>query len=182
MPSATFYVVRHAHAVWQPDEQQRLSAQGRRDAERVANLLHTFPVAAVYASPYPRAAETVEPLARRLGHPVRIEDGLHERRLSAGCVPDFERAVRRAWEHPDDALPGGEPNRVARERVLAVVERLRARHPNEHLALGTHGSLMALLLHHFDPRFGFADWERMSMPDVYRLGPEGTVNRLWGEG
>lgn len=146
----------------------------------MADLLHTFPIAAVYASPYPRAAETVEPLARRLGHPVRIEGDLRERRLSPGRVPDFEHAVRWAWGHPGDALPGGEPNRAARERVVAVVERLRARHPDEHIALGTHGSLMALLFHHFDPSFGLARWERMSVPDVYRLGPEGAVDRLWG--
>ena len=182
MPGTTLYVVRHAHAVWRPDEQQHLSERGRADAERVADRLQAFPITAVYASPYPRAIETVEPLAHGLGLAVRVEDDLRERRLSPGRVPDFERAVRRAWEHPDEALPGGEPNRVAQKRVLAVVGRLRARHPGAHVALCTHGSLMTLLFHHFDSRFALGDWERMTMPDAYRLGPDGTVDRLWGEG
>jgi 2,3-bisphosphoglycerate-dependent phosphoglycerate mutase len=165
--------------VWRSDEQQHLSVRGRVDAERVADRLRAFPIAAVYASPYPRAAETVAPLADRLGLTVRIEPDLRERRLSPGRVPDFEAAVQWAWEHPDGALPGGEPNRRARERVLALLDRLRARHPGQHVALCTHGSLMTLLFHYADPSFTLDDWAQMTMPDIYRIGTDGHIERLW---
>ncbi len=174
-----FYLVRHAHAVWQPDEQQRLSPRGRAAAERVAEVLLSRPLAAIYASPYPRAIQTVEPLARRLGLLVEVEPGLRERQLSIGPVPDFEKAVRWAWEHPYEALPGGETNREALRRGLAVIAWVRAFHPNGHVALSTHGSLMAILLHHFDPSFRFEEWERMTMPDLYRLSAGGEVARMW---
>lgn len=172
--------VRHAHADWRPDEQQSLSATGRADAEQVADLLGGFPIGAIYASPYPRAVETVEPLARRLGLPVEVEPDLRERRLAPGRVEDFEAAARWAWDHPDEAQPGGESNRAALARSFAVVERLQPRSTDEEVVLATHGSLMAILLHHVDPEFGFADWQRMTFPDVYRLGPDGQVERLWG--
>ncbi|MDX1531541.1 MAG: histidine phosphatase family protein, partial [Rhodothermales bacterium] len=128
--------------MWRPDETQSLSPEGRADAERVADLLARRPIAAMYASPYPRAAETVAPLAERLGLEVRTEVDLRERLLAPGRVPDFEAAVRRAWEQPDEpAIPGGEPNRAAAARAVAVVERLRARHAGEGVVAATHGSL-----------------------------------------
>lgn len=175
----TLCLVRHAHAVWQPDERQHLSERGRAEAEHVAEVLAPLSITAICASPYPRAVETVKPLARRLELPVRIEADLRERRLSPGRVDDFERAVRWAWDHDDEALPGGEPNRVARERVLGVVERLRAEHVGGHVVVCTHGSLMALLINHFDSRFTFERWEQMTMPDLYRIDPNGDVTRTW---
>ena len=138
-----------------------------------------LPIAAVYASPYPRAVETVEPLARRLGQSVCTEPDLCERRLSPGRVDDFERAVRWAWDHDEAALPGGEPNRAARERVLGVVGRLHTEHSGEHVAVCTHGSLMALLFHHLDPAFTFERWEQMSMPDVYGIDQNEGLIRMW---
>ena len=33
----------------------------------------------------------------------------------------------------------------------------------------THGNLLALLLRHFDGRVGFAAWEALTNPDVYRV-------------
>lgn len=180
MSEATLYLVRHAHAVWRPDEQHRLSEQGRAAAERVAEVLQPFPIAAIYASPYPRAIETVEPLARHIGCVVRVEEDLRERRLSHDRVPDFHRAVRWAWDHDEEALPGGESNRDARSRALALVERMRVAHADADVVVSTHGSLAALLLRHFDRGFTFEDWARMTMPDVYRLSDHGRVSRLWG--
>ena len=174
----TFYLVRHAHAVWQPDEQQPLSARGRADAERVADLLARRGIAAIYASPYPRAAQTVEPLAAYLGLEVQIEADLRERRLSEGRVPDFEAAVEQAWFNPNEALLGGESNRKALERIRALVKRLSRQHPGESVALATHGSLMAILFHDLDESFTLDDWAQMTMPDVFRLGGS-RAERLW---
>ena len=64
-----FYLIRHAHAVWTPDEQRPLSPQGREDARWVAELLRRYPITQVYAIPYRRAWETVAPLAEALGLP-----------------------------------------------------------------------------------------------------------------
>ena len=55
----TLYLVRHAHAVWTPEENRPLSDRGRQDALRVADLLcaspHRAPITAVYASTARRA-------------------------------------------------------------------------------------------------------------------------------
>ncbi len=61
-----FYVIRHAWADWTPDEMRPLSAEGRADARRIADLLIDSGIEAVYSSPYRRARQTVEPLSHRL--------------------------------------------------------------------------------------------------------------------
>jgi broad specificity phosphatase PhoE len=85
-------LVRHAEAVAPSDprfeENDRpLAEAGRRDAERLADQLADEAVDAIYSSPYPRAMQTVEPLARRVGAEISLIDDLRERLLSRGACP-----------------------------------------------------------------------------------------------
>ena len=55
-----------------------LNAQGRAEAEALADRLEGRPLASLHCSPRRRAQETIAPLARRLGLPVRTTDALDE--------------------------------------------------------------------------------------------------------
>jgi hypothetical protein len=79
-----FYLVRHAHAEWVPDEGRSLSEQGLRDAVLVAELLAERPIEAVYSSPYRRAIQTVSGLAIDRKLQVQIEDRFRERTWASG--------------------------------------------------------------------------------------------------
>ena len=114
------YLVRHAHAAWQTDEQRPLSARGTADAERIAALLAREPISAIYSSPARRAQQTVAPLAQRLVLPILIEVDLRERVLSAAPVDDFMTAIRACWDNPDRGLDGGESNQAAHRRGAKV--------------------------------------------------------------
>ncbi|HEY43297.1 MAG TPA: histidine phosphatase family protein [Anaerolineae bacterium] len=178
-----FYLIRHAHADWTPDEQRPLSSMGQEDAQRVADMLCNSPIARIYSSPFQRARQTVRPLANRLDLPVHIEPDLRERRLGDGpTVNDFFAAVKQTWREPSYAHPGGESNAAAKQRGVAVVQRLLEQYPGEHLILSTHGNLLTLVLQNFDPRIDYAFWKMLTMPDVYELQMEGgkaSITRLW---
>ena len=186
-----FYLIRHAHADWRPDEGRPLSERGQRDALRLAECLddpsqHTS-FDGVYASTARRAQQTVAPLAARRGLPVQITPALDERRLPAIQVQDFQAAVRATWTDFEYAHPGGESNAAAQERGLALVYSLAERHPGGQIVLGTHGNLLALIVQGLFPDCGYRFWQRLTMPDVYRLelvparGPARapTLERLW---
>ena len=182
-----FYLIRHAHADWTPDEQRPLSSRGQEDARRVADALCDLPIVRIHSSPFQRARQTVSPLAAGLGLPIHDEPDLRERKLGDGLgVDDFFAAVERTWRDPFYAHPGGEANAVAQRRGVAVVRRLWEQYPEEHLVLSTHGNLMALVLQHYDPCIDYAFWKALTMPDVYqlRLGEgEASIARLWqGQG
>ena len=65
----TFYVVRHAkagsRAKWTGDDRLRpLTKKGWKQADELVRVLHPFPVAAIFSSPYLRCVQSVEPLSK----------------------------------------------------------------------------------------------------------------------
>jgi 2,3-bisphosphoglycerate-dependent phosphoglycerate mutase len=55
-------------------------------------------------------------------------------------------------------------------------------HPANGTLLVTHGNLMTLLLKHFDDQIGFAHWQQLTYPDVYRITRAvecAEMERIW---
>jgi len=175
-------LVRHAEAVAPSDpryeENDRpLSEAGRRDAERLADQLADETVAAIYSSPYPRALQTVEPLARRLGTEITPVDDLRERLLSLRALPGWREQLNRSWTDFGYALEDGESSTEAQRRVIEVLETLRRRHPCGRIVVASHGNLIALALHVIVPdQIDYEFWAAMPTPAVYLLPDDGTAS------
>lgn len=131
-----------------------LHPDGRKQAERVAQRLAPEPIAAVYVSNLRRTAETATPLAARLGLEPVVEPDLREvflgdweggayRRHAAEGHP-LARAVlaEQRW----DVIPGAETNEALEARVAGAVGRIAARHPDDLVAVFTHGGVIASAL------------------------------------
>lgn len=151
------------------ENERSLSERGLNDALALVAHLEGEPIAHVYVSPYPRALETVGPLAQTRGLEPTVIDDLRERLLSPDPPGDWLDHVRRSFAEPDYALPGGESSRAAQRRVDGVLAHLAARHPDQTIAVGSHGNLIALALHLDDPAVGFEFWQAMPMPAVYAI-------------
>ena len=167
MATTKLYLVRHAHADWEPDDARSLSEDGRTAARTVAELLSALPIIAIYSSPARRSIETVAQLANRLGLCPAVVPDLRERELPMVPEADFDRVVRESWSAPTIATLDGESNRVAQNRALTAVRQLITRHAGQHLVVATHGNLLALILNGLDPAFGYEFWRQLSFPDVY---------------
>ncbi len=77
------YLVRHAKAgerrVWNGDDVARpLSKLGWKQAEAIAKRLASGGATTLHASPSVRCAQTLEPLAGRLGVDVQLDERLYE--------------------------------------------------------------------------------------------------------
>jgi 2,3-bisphosphoglycerate-dependent phosphoglycerate mutase len=184
MTATTLLLVRHAHADWQPDETRPLSEAGRRDAERVAEILAPLAPTGIYSSPYRRARQTVEPLAARLGLSIVEMPDLRERSLGSAWAEDWEAVIRPTWEDFSLAYPeGGETNADAMERAKRALGVLRERHAGQSVAVATHGNLLVLLLRVLDASKGYEFWRGLTLPDIYRVvvdsGGIGELHRLW---
>jgi 2,3-bisphosphoglycerate-dependent phosphoglycerate mutase len=161
------YLVRHCESSDQAPDAP-LTSLGHQQAERLAESLRPLGIARIVSSPYLRACQSVEPLARHLGLAVETDDRLIERVLSAESLDDWRERLRAAWDDHDLALPGGESSRQATRRGLAALEEIVAdgRQPT---VVVSHGNLISLLLHAFDGRPGFATWEQLTNPDVFEI-------------
>jgi 2,3-bisphosphoglycerate-dependent phosphoglycerate mutase len=179
-------LVRHAEPVpfgWADgsDDDRPLSDAGRAAAAELAAELESYEVTAIYCSPYARALATMEPLAARRGLTVQVLHDLRERRLTVGPLPGWEAALERAWADADYAEPGGESGRAAQRRAVALLDLLRARHPDGgRLVLGSHGNLISLILQALEPEVSFAFHMAMPTPAVYRLTHDGLRWRVMG--
>ena len=179
----TFYLVRHAHVDWTPDENRSLTERGHQDAKRAAEILLKYPISAIYSSPYLRARQTIAPLSSRLEIEVQSEPDFRERRLSEGQVPNFLKAIEATWEDSSFVHPGGESNSAAQQRGVAVLFRINQLHQVKHIVISTHGNLLALMLHHFEPSIDFNFWKSMTFPDIYQLkikaDCQSIIHRFW---
>src|SRR5262245_22828789 len=176
-------LVRHAQPANPKDDMSPLSVTGRVEAVRLSQLLADLSLEAVYSSPYPRARQTVEPLAARRNLAVCEVADLRERALGSTTFDDFDAAVRATWDDFDFVHPGGESNAAAQQRIVEAHERVLAAHPRGGAVIATHGNVLTLLLRHYDPSIGFAFWQSLTWPDVYRLWPtrprRTNLERLW---
>lgn len=180
----TLYLVRHAHADWNPDEGRSLSERGREQAQVLATRLAQLPIDTIYSSPARRALETIEPLSHRLRiEPVTVPD-LRERELIVAAGMDFEAAVQAAWLTPTSSV-SGESNEIAQARGLVAIRRIIGEQSGRLSVVATHGNLLALVLNGFKPNVGFEFWRRLTFPDVYELRFQRAalvnVRRIWNE-
>ena len=186
MTTATrLYLVRHAHAVWRPDESRPLSPRGRKDAEHVARLLAPLGIGAIYSSPSRRAVETIAPLATQAGLSPVLLDDLRERELPVQAPEAFESAVESSWRNPEKGVGDGESNRTAQARGVRAIQSVLSAHSGERIVVSTHGNLLALVLNAFDSSFGYQFWTRMTFPDVYETTFDHTglesVDRIYAD-
>ncbi|HET6381122.1 MAG TPA: histidine phosphatase family protein [candidate division Zixibacteria bacterium] len=181
-------LVRHAAPVlpgtegWEERDPERpLTEEGERQAEELADELEPYSISAIYSSPYRRAVQTVEPVARRRGMEVQLITDLRERLLTTVPRDDWQDQLARAWADPDYALAGAESGREAQLRGIGVLDLLRVRHPDGGtLLVGSHGNLISLILHRFEPEVDVRFHLAMPMPAIYHLQHDGIGWRVMG--
>jgi probable phosphoglycerate mutase len=140
-----------------------LSDEGREQARRLAMRLSKENLAAVYASPLGRTAETARILAAPHKLPLLLQDGLRE--ISHGRWEQMTRAEVEekfpqeagAWEQdPYTFAPqGGESGLAVTARALPVLIDIVRAHPGQCVLVVSHKATIRLLLSSllgFDPR------------------------------
>ena len=151
--------VRHGETDWNRDTRIQghtdiaLSERGRWQAARLAQTLRDEPISAFYASDLSRAFETAQAVAQVHGKTVARHRGLRERAfghfegLTWAEIESRHPQDATAWRKrvPDFAPPGGESLLQLRERVVATVDEIAARHPGEQILLVAHGGVLDIL-------------------------------------
>jgi broad specificity phosphatase PhoE len=135
-------LARHGETEWNVEEVFRgridieLNQNGLKQAELLAEYLGGQKIEAVYSSPLKRALKTAEAIARRHKLKVEIVNGLTDcdfgrwQGLHLREVKDKYSQLYRQWaESPQSVqIPGGESLNEVRERALAVVSGVTAKH------------------------------------------------------
>jgi len=192
-----FLIIRHGETEWNALGREMgqldspLTARGVEQAERVARALVAHRPSTVYSSDLGRAHHTARIIGAALGLTPRLDTRLHERHmgifqgLTSGeseIRHPVERAAYRADQHY--LIPGGESGAQRAERAFACLEELAARHPDETIALVTHGGLLMGILERtldLPPGAGRRFHKPNAAINVFTRGPAGWTLESWGD-
>ncbi|MGD6903272.1 histidine phosphatase family protein [Bacillus infantis] len=182
------YFIRHAHSEFslEHEETRGLSVKGWADARRVADLLAAEEIQHILSSPYVRAIQTVEGLARNLGKEVELDPRFREGDL-ASRNHRFEKpleALKYVYDNPGFKYPGGESNLEIQERGISALREAFLKYSGRKIAVGIHGHIMTCMLNYFDEKFNFDFHQSTNKPDIYKLTLDDEFNmagfkRLW---
>lgn len=131
-----------------------LNARGREQANALVGRLASHDIRALYASPRPRAQQTVAPVSAARGLPVLTAPEFDEVDFGDWTGLSFEQLKAqggeawRAWcERRGSARPpGGEPFAQVAARALAGFARLRDAHPDQAVLVVSHGDVLRALV------------------------------------
>ncbi|MDH5508621.1 MAG: phosphoglycerate mutase family protein [Anaerolineae bacterium] len=161
------------HSISEPDTsvpaaQWRLSHRGRQLCQPLAQQLAPHTPTLLVSSMEPKAIETARLTAAHLKLPSLIAAGLHEHdRSNVGFFPSkdqFDAAVQQMFAQPSQCVFGLESADQARLRFTAALEALLADHPEEALAVVTHGTVLSLFAAHANLTDPLPLWQSLSMP------------------
>lgn len=165
-----------------------LDPWGRQEAERVADRLAGEEISAIYVTPLQRTAETAAPLARRLGIEPRVESDLREVHLGeweggvyrARIKEGHPIAQRLFTEERWDVIPGAESTDAFRDRLRAGIERIAKTHPDERVAVFSHGGAIGTIIAMAAEArpFAFVTVDNASISHLVVMGDRWLVRRF----
>jgi probable phosphoglycerate mutase len=131
-----------------------LAPEGRMQARRVCDRLAHEGIDAIYVTTLRRTAETAERLAKSLGIEPVVEPDLREvfvgewegGLLRKMVLEGGPVALRLFEEQRWDVIPGAEPAESFSRRVRRAVEKIATAHPDQLVAVFTHGGTIGELL------------------------------------
>jgi probable phosphoglycerate mutase len=167
-----------------------LDPVGHEQARLVAERLAGEAISAIYVTTLRRTAETAAPLAERTGLTPLVEPGLREVFLGEWEGGLFR--IRVAENHPIaqrmileerwDVIPGAEESAVFATRVREALVRVAGRHPDQTVAVFTHGGVIGRALAEATGSrpFAFSGADNGSISHLV-LGPERWVVRAFND-
>ncbi|BES64106.1 hypothetical protein SANA_05450 [Gottschalkiaceae bacterium SANA] len=164
-------LLRHAESFFSSDERNRgLSESGVHAASvLVERYKDIFQPERIYSSPYRRALDTVKPLAKAWDRKIELDERLRERMSSETPLDDFTAFTKKQWLDHHFALLGCESLNDVAKRGKEMMMEVEAENRGKTVLLSTHGTWMAAVMHAFNPSFGYSEWKKLKMPDLWEM-------------
>jgi len=150
-------------------EDWMLSPQGRERCQPLAHRVRPYAPAKIFTSEEAKAVETAKLLAESLGVPSEPAADLHEhdrRNVPQMRSFQFVSMMELVFRRPAELVLGKETADQALARFDAALAELLQKHPEQTIAVVTHGTVMALWLAKQSGRNGYALWRQMGLPSM----------------
>ena len=194
--AARVHLVRHGvvhdpgHVVYASLPGFGLSELGTAQARSTARYLGRQPIVAVWSSPIERAVRTAEPIASRVGQPVRVQEALREWALMdrwSGTPWDdlpsvFPGELEAFLDHPTSLPFSPESLEDLADRLTTAIRGIEAAYPHGEVVVVSHSATVraATLGLTGSPLTGFWEVEPPhASVTTLRPGSAWTVESVW---
>ena len=159
----TIYFVRHAEPNLSnhDDKSRELSPKGLQDRKLVSEYLKDKGIDLVISSPYKRAIDTLVDFADLMDMEIVLEDRFKERKVGNEWIADFEAFTKRQWLDFDYKLFDGECLAEVQERNVEALREVLETYDGKNIVIGSHGTALSTIINHYDPSFGYSDFEKI---------------------
>ncbi|MFJ7666805.1 histidine phosphatase family protein [Lysinibacillus sp. NPDC097195] len=185
----TMIMIRHAESPFIIGEERTrpLSLKGERDVHSVTALIGQT-INVIASSPYKRAIQTVEGIAKKNNLEVQLIENLKERTLKGEyrlSEEEIDNAIKKSFEDADFSLQEGESIIDVQNRAIPAIKNLLKQYEGKTIIIGTHGNIMTIIMNYFNEKYGYDFWKSTTKPDIYKLIFSQTklvdVQRIWQE-
>ena len=151
------------------DEDGLIQSQSLKKKLIELGLKHTK----VYSSPFKRAIQTIEPfLAEKNGEKPIITSKLEEIHMPKDEKLSKHQIIEKMWDDKNFKVGNGISHSEHYNKIKPFLDEVfeKFKSDNEDIVMITHGVLIGIILKFFfNVEFGFNDWKKMTMPDIYML-------------
>jgi len=175
----TIYFIRHA----QPDRSigtdatYPLSKKGLADVALVTAFLRDKNIDTVLSSPYKRAHDSVADFAAVSSLPIELIDDFRERAIADTWLGDegFNAFTKSQWDDFSYKMPDGECLSEVQIRNIAALKNVLSQYEGKNIAVGTHGTALSMIIHHYAPTWCLDDFRAMQylMPWAVKMTFDG---------
>lgn len=169
----TVYFVRHAEPNYanHDDASRALSPKGMQDRKLVTAFLADKNINVALSSPFKRAIDTIKDFTDGANLAIQTIDDFRERRVDSEWIPDFTAFSKRQWSDFSYKLSDGECLQEVLERNISALNRVIASYKGANIVIGSHGTALSSILHHYNSAFGYDDFEKIKnkMPWIVKF-------------
>jgi len=127
----------------------------------------------VYSSPFKRALQTIEPfLKEKNDDKAIVTSNLEEIHMPKDEKLSKHQIIEKMWDDEHFKVGNGISHSEHFNKIKPYLDEVfnKFKSENEDIIMITHGVLIGIILKFFfNVKFGFNDWKKMSMPDIYML-------------
>ena len=153
--ATTLYLIRHGETDYNASGRMQgwldipLNEMGFHQAKLLAHRFRGKSIAAVYASPLMRAAETARAVAEAVGAPISMDERLREYNMgdwSGLTIEDIVKSEPNFSAHGpiEIPVPNGESAQDMHARVDSFLQEVIERYPNDRVVAVSHGGTLAM--------------------------------------
>ena len=156
----TIYLIRHAEPNYNnhQDDERELTAEGLQDCQLLLDYFKDISIDRIYSSPFKRALQTIDELAKEKNLPIQIKENFRERKIDDVWIDDFNTFSQRQWQDFNYKLAKGESLQEVQDRNIQQLQEI-LKEQETSIIISSHGTAISTILNYYDHQFAFDNFQ-----------------------